>query len=517
MPTTHAVDLFLCKLPPNAWMAHSLPGLTNNLLSIAVLCNAGCKVFFNAFGCEVTLNGVIILQGWCDPRYCLWWVRIIDNGWTTDMKVVDDNSTPQSTAVAHSLYDCDNTQQLIRFYHACLFSPVVSTLINVIDKGYLKGFPGLTSQRTRRHIKINNAMEKGHMDQSRQGQCSTSSPPLAETALPPTHNDANDDILPFQIEARLTHLIFMVIHDITGQVYTDQMGRFPITSNHGHAYLIIFYIYDANFIPFVPIKNHTKEELLRAYQITDKYLSSQGFKPQLHKIDNKTSKDVKEFIEFQRITLQYTLPDIHRTNFAERDIRTWKYHFTAGIANLPKTFPIANWCCLTNQCNYTINMFCPCHQNPLLLSFKAMEGSFLFDTTPMAPPGTKILVHLKPTHCKSWAYHASNSWYIEPSLKHYRCIRAIMEGTGGKRLTDTFHFKHHAMPIPTITPTNRIIAATRDLTAAILGIQEAPPNKLQAIATLHHTQLMWLSGRPMLLVAEVRGSIPAKHRGWSRR
>ncbi len=30
-------------------------------------------------------------------------------------------------------------------------------------------------------------------------------------------------------------------------------------------------------------------------------------------------------------------------------------------------------------------------------------------------------------------------------------------------------------------------------------------------------QAMWLSGRPMLLVAEVRGSIPAKHRGWSRR
>ncbi len=36
---------------------------------------------------------------------------------------------------------------------------------------------------------------------------------------------------------------------------------------------------------------------------------------------------------------------------------------------------------------------------------------------------------------------------------------------------------------------------------------------------LHGTvpQLMWLSGRLMLLVAEVRGSIPAKHRGWSRR
>jgi hypothetical protein len=269
-------------------MAHSLPGLTNNLLSVAVLCNAGCKVFFNATGCEVTLNGKIILRGWRDPQYCLWRVRIVDDGWKTDMKVVDDNSTPQSTTIANILYNCDNTQQLIRFYHACLFSPVVSTLINTINKGYLKGFPGLTSQRVRRHIEINNAMEKGHMDQSRQGQRSTSSSPPAETTLPPTHDNAAADILPFQIKAGLTHLIFMVIHDITGQVFTDQTGHFPITSNHGHVYLVIFYIYDANFIASVPIKNHTKEELLRACQITYKYLSSRGFKPQLHKMDNET-------------------------------------------------------------------------------------------------------------------------------------------------------------------------------------------------------------------------------------
>ncbi len=37
------------------------------------------------------------------------------------------------------------------------------------------------------------------------------------------------------------------------------------------------------------------------------------------------------------------------------------------------------------------------------------------------------------------------------------------------------------------------------------------------LAQYFKSQLMWLSGRPMLLVAEVRGSIPAKHRGWSRR
>ena len=39
---------------------------------------------------------------------------------------------------------------------------------------------------------------------------------------------------------------------------------------------------------------------------------------------------------------------------------------------------------------------------------------------------------------------------------------------------------------------------------------------LQPIHIDQWIQLMWLSGRPMLLVAEVRVSIPAKHRGWSR-
>ncbi len=59
------------------------------------------------------------------------------------------------------------------FYHAYLFSLVKSTLITVINRSYLKGFPGLTTQRACRHITIKDATEKGHMDQTRQGQWST--------------------------------------------------------------------------------------------------------------------------------------------------------------------------------------------------------------------------------------------------------------------------------------------------------------------------------------------------------
>jgi hypothetical protein len=94
--------------------------------------------------------------------------------------------------------------------------------------------------------------------------------------------------------------------------------------------------------------------------------------------------------------IQYTPPDIHHTNPAKHTIRTWKNHFLASMAGLPKSFPIANWCCLTMQCNATLNMLRPCRQNPLLLAHKALEGSFSFNETPMAPLGTEALMHMKP-------------------------------------------------------------------------------------------------------------------------
>ncbi len=78
-------------------------------------------------------------------------------------------------------------------------------------------------------------------------------------------------------------------------------------------------------------------------------------------------------------------------------ICTWKNHFLSGIAGLPKTFPIANWCHLTNQTDFTLNMLWPCCQNPALLAFKALKGSYSFDATPTAPLGTKVLAHHKPT------------------------------------------------------------------------------------------------------------------------
>jgi hypothetical protein len=109
---------------------------------------------------------------------------------------------------------------------------------------------------------------------------------------------------------------------------------------------------------------------------------------------------------------------MHCTNPAKRAVCTWKDHFMAGIAGLPLLFPLAHWCQLTAQSNTTLNMMRPCHLNPLLSKHRALEGTFLFDATPMAPLGREVLVHQKPSQHKTWGYHADKAWYLSHAVAH---------------------------------------------------------------------------------------------------
>jgi hypothetical protein len=96
------------------------------------------------------------------------------------------------------------------------------------------------------------------MDQSCQGQWSTH--PLSPTTPLITKN--NPDLIIQEPGNAMTNLVLMHAHKITGLLFTNQMGHFPVTSNRGYAYLFIFYGYNANYIASVSIKTCTKEELL---------------------------------------------------------------------------------------------------------------------------------------------------------------------------------------------------------------------------------------------------------------
>ena len=78
--TTKTLQLLHNKLQKPAREAHCAPSIVNNLVSVSVLCDAGCKVYFHYTGCEVTFNGETIIRGWRDLRTNMWRISLLSDG-----------------------------------------------------------------------------------------------------------------------------------------------------------------------------------------------------------------------------------------------------------------------------------------------------------------------------------------------------------------------------------------------------------------------------------------------------
>ncbi len=87
------------------------------------------------------------------------------------------------------------------------------------------------------------------------------------------------------------------------------------------------------------------------------------------------------------------------------------------------TYCLSNWCKDLEHTDITLNMLRPCTTNPRLSAYEAMEGMFSFDKTPMAPIGTEVMIHIKPTRRQTWGYHAIRAWYFAPALNHYHASK----------------------------------------------------------------------------------------------
>ena len=63
----------------------------------------------------------------------------------------------------------------------------------------------------------------------------------------------------------------------------------------------------------------------------------------------------------------------------------------------------------------------------------ALYGEFHFESTPMAPPGTKALIHKNSGKRCSWAYHAIYARYVGPEMVQYLCYTVITAENSGER------------------------------------------------------------------------------------
>ena len=92
-----------------------------------------------------------------------------------------------------------------------------------------------------------------------------------------------------------------------------------------------------------------------------------------------------------------------------------------------------------------------------------LEGVFDFNKTPLAPPGTRVVLHEKPSQRLSWDPHGTEGWYLGPALEHYRCYRLFVNKSKAERVTDTIDFFTEKAPMPYMTPTDVAIQATAEI------------------------------------------------------
>ena len=184
--------------------------------------------------------------------------------------------------------------------------------------------------------------------------------------------------------------------DVSGQIFSDQTGRFPRVSSRGNMSVMVLYDYDINAILTKPLKNNTTSELVRAQTRLTQYLLDRGLKPTALRIDNECPEALQRFSRDNIIDFQLCPPNDHQTNQSEKAIDSWKCHFLAGLSGAEHNFPLHLWCCLLSQANKTLNLLRRSQINPRLAAEAKLNGVFYYNRNPMAPPKTKVLIHETP-------------------------------------------------------------------------------------------------------------------------
>jgi hypothetical protein len=104
------------------------------------------------------------------------------------------------------------------------------------------------------------------------------------------------------------HNCYTALLEPTGQIYTDQTGKFAVPSSTGNNYLLILYNYDSNSIWAEPLKAQAAKDIVTAYNTLHTMLCCTGLHPQLQCLDNKCPGTLKEFIADQHIDYELVPP-----------------------------------------------------------------------------------------------------------------------------------------------------------------------------------------------------------------
>jgi hypothetical protein len=308
MTATHNATLYLPHLPvqldSRACKVSVHPALQKSLISLGKLCDNRCDyVLLEKRHASIIKDGVTSIISLRDPTNGMWLVDLEPSG--TPTVLPDQHPTYQY--YANSVYEHKTKVELIDFLHRACFSPPISTCwVQAIGNNIFTTWPGLTAAAIQKCVPKSLVTDKGHLKASPQNLPSTSKDlPTISTIEAPTVMTTPPSTPEPTVR---THLVYAKVVTITGQIDSNQTGRFPVTSSKGNKYIMVVYDFDSVAILAEPIKNRTESELLRAYSRMHQYLTDRGLKPQLQKLDNECSTALRQFMRKANVVFQRVPP-----------------------------------------------------------------------------------------------------------------------------------------------------------------------------------------------------------------
>jgi hypothetical protein len=217
-------DIIEGRLPAAAKIGYKFNTVKQNFVSIPVLCDNSCEVLLTEDDIKVTRNGIQVMDGYREPSTRLWRFQLNNHKPCLDDLIKAAQNTDGFEHHVNAFVPEGTVADTISFLHKALFSPSTSTLLQAIKNNHLTTWPGMTTENVIKYLPKSVATTLGHQDQTRKKERSTQ--PKPTTKLDP--EPASDPESPNQ----RSHQFFSAIVDLgTGKMYTDQTGRFPVTSS----------------------------------------------------------------------------------------------------------------------------------------------------------------------------------------------------------------------------------------------------------------------------------------------
>ena len=438
-----------------AMIAYIFPTFKGSLISISQIVNLGLTVTYCNNFVTFLKDNIPIFQGNRDPQSGLWMI---------DLTAF---STPGQDRSANLVIRHDSVADMCNFWHATFGYPALSTFTPAVEKAFIQ-IPGLTARRLRSHPPNPTETAAGHLDATRQGQRST------KIKLEPVTPSVNMDTKPLAPTHCIWHRVQPVKVSRAGRNHSDATAAFPIAAQSGALYQHVFYSEDCDFIHVETSKSRSAQDLLAAAQRAYKFFADRGAAPTIIRMDNECSQLMKDWIGRLTMTLELTPVAQHRTNKAEREIRVWKNHFIATLAGIDPECPLSLWEELIGQAELTLNLMRASPTNPSISAWEHLCGHFDINATPIAPLGTKVMVHDTPEKRGSWQAHGQVGFYVGRALNHYRCYTVWMPSTRALRTSDCLSWHPIKVHMPGSSPIEELTAALGDIERALLRIADTP-------------------------------------------